>query len=51
MRSTEDQPLSPQLEEQITLLKWADEKEMKKLVKDTYPSIVDVLIAGGIANS
>jgi len=51
MRSTEDQPLSPQLEEQITSLKWADEKEMKKLVKDTYPSIVDVLIAGGIVNS
>ena len=39
--------LVPQFEEQITELRWANEKEILKLAKNTYPSIIDVLVAGG----
>ena len=49
MRSIGEQELVPQLEEQITKLKWANEQEILKLTKDTYPSIIDVLTEGGYA--
>jgi len=49
MHSDSDQQLVPQLAEQITELKWADKKEILKLCRNTYPSIIDVLSAGGYA--
>src|SRR5882672_4557453 len=49
MRSNGDQELAPQLTEQITALRWANEKEILKLCKDTYPSIIDVLTVAGYA--
>lgn len=49
MQADAAQSLVPQLEEEITELKWADEKEILKLVKNSYPSILDVLEAGGYA--
>lgn len=39
------QSIVPQQEEQITELKWAGEKEIKELLKHTFPSIIDVLKA------
>jgi 8-oxo-dGTP pyrophosphatase MutT (NUDIX family) len=47
MRSTVAQELVAQVEEQITALKWANEKEILKLCGDTYPSIIDVLMMAG----
>ena len=39
------QPIKPQLEEQITQLVWAGEKEIAAFRKNTFPSIIDVLNA------
>jgi ADP-ribose pyrophosphatase YjhB (NUDIX family) len=47
MKATSAQPLVPQEEEQITQLKWIRENETASLSKNTYPSIIDVLHAGG----
>ena len=47
MKGTSTQLLIPQQEEQITELKWITEHEISTLIKETYPSIVDVLNAGG----
>lgn len=47
MKGTSAQSLIPQEEEQITEIKWITEHEMSTLIKETYPSIVDVLNAGG----
>jgi 8-oxo-dGTP pyrophosphatase MutT (NUDIX family) len=41
------QKLVPQLEEQITELKWISEKEIHKIAKNTYPSVLDVLSEAG----
>lgn len=49
MHSEAAQPLMPQLEEEITELKWAGEAAIPKLMQHTYPSIQDVLKAGGYA--
>ena len=35
--------LKPQLEEQITELRWVDKEGMKELLRNTYPSIKDVV--------
>jgi 8-oxo-dGTP pyrophosphatase MutT (NUDIX family) len=42
-----DQAAVPQQEEQITGLKWVGEKEVGPLLKNTFPSIIDVLKANG----
>ena len=42
-----DQQLIPQKSEQITKLQWTAEKEIMMLAKNTYPSILDVIKAGG----
>ena len=42
-----DQQLIPQKSEQITKLQWTAEKEIMTLAKNTYPSIQDVIKAGG----
>jgi len=49
MRAAGEQELVPQLAEQITAIKWANEKEIIKLCRDTYPSVLDVLSTGGYA--
>jgi 8-oxo-dGTP pyrophosphatase MutT (NUDIX family) len=47
MKATSTQSLIPQEEEQITELKWVTKHETKTIIKNTYPSIVDVLKTGG----
>lgn len=42
------QSLTPQLEEQITQLKWVEAKEVGSFTRNTYPSILDVLKAAGL---
>lgn len=49
MRAASDQSILPQQEEQITQLEWAGQQKIKKLIGNTYPSIVDVVKAGGYA--
>jgi 8-oxo-dGTP pyrophosphatase MutT (NUDIX family) len=41
------QTLVPQKEEQITQLKWVNEKELGAFAGNTFPSIIDVLRAAG----
>ncbi len=43
------QKLVPQLEEQITELKWVGEEDLPGVTGNTYPSIIDVLKTGGYA--
>ncbi len=47
MRVTDTTGLKPQLEEQITELRWADVAETAVLLKHTFPSIVDVIRSAG----
>jgi 8-oxo-dGTP pyrophosphatase MutT (NUDIX family) len=48
MRAGGDQTLLPQLEEQITELKWVGKKDFPGLLTNTFPSIVDVIKLGAI---
>jgi 8-oxo-dGTP pyrophosphatase MutT (NUDIX family) len=48
MKASGDQSVVPQLEEQITKLVWADRQKIIVLVKNTFPSIVDVLQTAGL---
>lgn len=43
-----DQSVVPQVEEQISKLVWADRQKIIALVKNTFPSIVDVLQTAGL---
>ena len=45
MRSSENQQLIPQQEEQITALKWVGRPQLASLLTNTFPSIVDVIAA------
>lgn len=47
MKAPGRQPLTPQTEEQITQLKWVPASEVKQYTGNTFPSIIDVLQAGG----
>jgi len=47
MLADSSQPLIPQLEEQITEVKWVDEAEMRTIALDTYPSVLEVLLKAG----
>jgi len=40
-----DQPLTPQTDEQITQIEWADPKDLAKYSANTFPAIADVLAA------
>jgi 8-oxo-dGTP pyrophosphatase MutT (NUDIX family) len=51
MKTTSDQPLIPQTEEDITELKWVGVTELKTIIRNTYPSIVEVLTEGGFTLS
>ena len=46
MKTKNDQQLIPQTEEDIQEIKWAADKELKTYLKNTFPSIVDVLQTG-----
>ncbi len=48
MTAGDGQSTVPQLEEQITELVWAGKKEMAAFVKNTFPSIIDVLHAASL---
>jgi 8-oxo-dGTP pyrophosphatase MutT (NUDIX family) len=48
MTALPDQVIAPQQEEQITELIWADPGQISGLLKNTFPSILDVLRAAGI---
>ncbi|HEV3413937.1 MAG TPA: NUDIX domain-containing protein [Puia sp.] len=43
-----DQPVVPQQEEQITELVWADRAKIGGLLKNTFPSILDVMRTAGV---
>lgn len=47
MQIKREQHLIPQAEEDITEVKWATNDELPELLKSTYPSIIDVMIADG----
>ena len=44
-----NQIITPQQEEQITRLEWAGEKERAVIIKNTFPSIIDVMHAAGLS--
>jgi 8-oxo-dGTP pyrophosphatase MutT (NUDIX family) len=46
MKVSGEQKLIPQATEQITKLEWADKKELKKYLQNSFPSVNDVLEAG-----
>jgi 8-oxo-dGTP pyrophosphatase MutT (NUDIX family) len=48
MTTLADQAVTPQQEEQITQLVWADRARIAQLLKNTFPSIVDVVRAAGL---
>jgi 8-oxo-dGTP pyrophosphatase MutT (NUDIX family) len=48
MTALPDQVIAPQQEEQITELIWAERGQFGRLLKNTFPSILDVLHAAGI---
>jgi 8-oxo-dGTP pyrophosphatase MutT (NUDIX family) len=43
MAALGDQPLTPQQEEQITQLKWLSPADLAPVLRNTFPSIIDVL--------
>jgi len=47
MKATGNQVLVPQVEEQITQVRWVRNAGLGEIKRNTYPSIVDVLRAGG----
>lgn len=47
LKAPGQQALIPQSEEQITQLKWVTPGEVKQYINNTFPSIIDVLEAGG----
>jgi 8-oxo-dGTP pyrophosphatase MutT (NUDIX family) len=46
MTAAAGEQLVPQQEEQITELRWADRAELKVLLRNTFPSVIDVVKAG-----
>lgn len=47
MFTTGDQELIPQVEEDITELKWVNESGFSEIIQNTYPNILDVLKKAG----
>jgi 8-oxo-dGTP pyrophosphatase MutT (NUDIX family) len=47
MKASSHQSIKPQEEEQITGLKWVGETGLAPILKNTFPSILDVLRAAG----
>ncbi|NML23622.1 NUDIX hydrolase [Pseudoflavitalea sp. G-6-1-2] len=48
MNATAGQALVPQTEEQITELVWADAKALKEYMKNTFPSVKEVISKAGL---
>lgn len=46
--ATEQQELHPQISEQITQIDWVHPKNLAPYISNTFPSIIDVLQAGGL---
>ena len=51
MSTSADQSITPQQEEQITEVRWVAPENMGVLLKNTFPSIVDVLHAAEVVTS
>jgi 8-oxo-dGTP pyrophosphatase MutT (NUDIX family) len=51
MTASSGQPSAPQQEEQITELKWVPASGLAPLLRNTFPSIVDVLQAAGLPSN
>jgi 8-oxo-dGTP pyrophosphatase MutT (NUDIX family) len=49
MYAGQKQSLIPQLEEQITALKWVKNQEIREIVRSTYPSIRDIAAVAAIS--
>ena len=47
LSASKKEALVPQTIEQITQIEWVDPRNLEKYVSNTYPSIIDVLKAGG----
>ncbi|PWT70400.1 MAG: NUDIX hydrolase [Bacteroidetes bacterium] len=47
MEATGKQEMKPQVEEQITELRWTDQKQVGKMLQESFPSIVDVFQSAG----
>ncbi len=47
MKTKGNQPLTPQSEEDITAIKWIGSVDFKIVQQNTYPTILEVLRAGG----
>ena len=45
MKASNKQKLIPQLEEDITSIKWVPANDLQKVLSDTYPLIVDIISA------
>lgn len=48
MRADSEEKLIPQTEEEIIEIKWVSQEDIKKYMRQTYPSVADVLKAGAL---
>ena len=51
MHCPTDQPVTPQQAEQITEIKWVEEKDLARYMQNTFPLIKDVLKEHGVLQS
>ncbi len=49
MKASSQEPLIPQTEEDISELRWIAPDNFNIVLQNTYPSIIDVLRAGGLS--
>jgi 8-oxo-dGTP pyrophosphatase MutT (NUDIX family) len=47
MKANSQQPLIPQMEEDISELRWVAPADFKNIISNTYPTIIEVLRAAG----
>jgi 8-oxo-dGTP pyrophosphatase MutT (NUDIX family) len=48
MKASNSEVLTPQTEEDITAIKWVDKKEMGVLLKNSFPTIEDIIGRAGL---
>lgn len=46
MRTSSEEKLIPEKREKITKIKWVSQEEADTIIKDTFPSVADVITAG-----
>jgi 8-oxo-dGTP pyrophosphatase MutT (NUDIX family) len=51
MTASSKQAITPQLEEQITELRWVPVEEIRPLLHNSFPSVADVVEAAGVTSS